>query len=480
MRRYHAVFVVVAMASATLFGGEAIRAPASGVQIAMTIDGMFAATARSWEGGEPRGMVVSVSLPGGETTKHVSTITYDPLVVQVPLPPSELLTRVLDDFVANRPAWRTITLIERDFTGVTRSAQLRAALSEVHFPAVDGSSTEALGVKLVFEVEESTSAKASGISMRTSTPTLPANSFSFALAGIESNRIRRIEPFSIVQRWTTDPLGKTQVRNKVPEPPQFSNLLVTLTGTNTVAWQTWFDDFVMRGKNGQDAEKSAVLSFLGSGFHLSFGQVGITRVTRLPTTSTVISHQSELYFERLKFGGAVTNSQTMASTAAPPTRAVTVRETGGEIATATGTTAPVVDAPLAADAGLPVRQIQPTTSGAVATAINPADIGTRDPAEFPRVSQLTRTYYNGSFFENYTAEQAYYTSPQAIYDLVSRIAAAAKAAGWILRGHSEDSSGSRKSVSMSWARASATASLNFSEQESGGTLLQLSVSIQLN
>jgi hypothetical protein len=467
----------VAMATATLFGGELIRAPASGFQIAMTIDGASAGTVRSWEGGEPRGTVVTASLSEGKPTKHIGSITYDPLVIHVALPPSGALARILDEFVTNRSTWRSITLVERDYAGaITRLAQLNAVLSEVHFPAVDGNSTEALQGKFVFEVKESVPAKDPGVSLQASATTLAANSFSFALSGVVSKGVLRIEPFSIVQRWITDPGGSP---DKTPEPLELSNLLVTLTGTTTTAWQTWFDDFVIRGNNGQDAEKTAVLSFMGSDFSLKFSQVGITRITRLPATGAVLSHLSELYFEGLSFGGAATSSQMMASTALSPAVVATVQEPGGTIATPTETTAPVGDAPLAVEAGVPVRQIQPLTTVATTTQTNPADIGTRDPAEFPRVPDLKRTYYNGSFFDNYTSEQAYYMSPQRIYDLVSRITAAAKAAGWTLRGHSEDSSGSRKSVSMSWARAKATASLNFSEQEAGGTQLQLSVSVQL-
>jgi hypothetical protein len=113
--------------------------------------------------------------------------------------------------------------------------------------------------------------------------------------------------------------------------------------------------------------------------------------------------------------------------------------------------------------------------------LNPADVGTRDPAQFPRVDGLTRTYYSGTFQPVYTSEQADYTSSEAIGTVVARVDAAAKAAGWTMTTVTETAPNGGKNVAEAWTKGSANASINYAQPiNATGTQLNLQVYVRLS
>ena len=66
---------------------------------------------------------------------------------------------------------------------------------------------------------------------------------------------------------------------------EFPNLAVTLAESHAQTWQDWFDDFVVKGNNGQDNEKNGSLTFLAPDLKttlatINFFNLGIFRLSR--------------------------------------------------------------------------------------------------------------------------------------------------------------------------------------------------------
>ena len=107
----------------------------------------------------------------------------------------------------------------------------------------------------------------------------------------------RIEPFTISQ---------------APGQPSISNLLVTFSvdATNPATnWLAWYDDFVVKGSNGDTYEKTFTLELgLGASFAgparmtLTGYGVGIVALRALPVPagSNFRLLQAELYVERME------------------------------------------------------------------------------------------------------------------------------------------------------------------------------------
>jgi hypothetical protein len=121
--------------------------------------------------------------------------------------------------------------------------------------------------------------------------------FRFTMGNLETRRTTRIEPFTISQ---------------APGQPAISNLLVTISVDATspaTNWLAWYDDFVLKGNNGDPNEKTFTLE-LGLGPNaagpprmiLTGYGVGIVALRALPVPagSSVRLLQAELYVERME------------------------------------------------------------------------------------------------------------------------------------------------------------------------------------
>jgi hypothetical protein len=178
----------------------------------------------------------------------------------------------------------------------------RAALNTVTVPLLDVSSAAAAQLRVTITPQSVTQGvqRTSVLSISTARArAIPWSSadFRFTMGSLETRRTTRIEPFTITQ---------------APGQPAISNLLVTFSvdaahpATN---WLAWYDDFVVKGNNGDSNEKTFALE-LGLGLNVAgparmtltgYG-VGIVALRALPVPagSSFQLLQAELYVERME------------------------------------------------------------------------------------------------------------------------------------------------------------------------------------
>ena len=457
---------------------------ASNLPSAISIDGVYVGRIFGWEGGGARATVVTQALADGTATKTLGSIKFDPLIVETAFPPPAALAKAIGDLAANRSETKALTLVDYDAVGTpVDPIEARATLTEVHLPAFDANSSAPVRVKFVFAVEESRPSKSPPTGTAT-TATVDPRMFALAISGLVTKSVTKIGPISIIRRAVSDDVGRTRSPTITFSPPEFSNLVVTLSEASAATWNDWFTDFAVSGNNGSDREKTASLTFFGSDFAVNFQQVGIVRVSRLPVAGTTVRfRESELYFERLTIGNpVVASSTTSASTGTTTARTSTIERVSTDSTTnpiqtpVDSTTA--VRTPIAAATESSAIQTPTAVQSGTLAVLNSADTGTRDPAQFPRISGVTRTYYNGSFFSNYTIENANYRTTGDIYQFSSRISDAMKSAGFTERTHTEQGSAGERSVQSGWAKPNVDLNLSFWEQRTGGIEVQVSVKVE--
>jgi hypothetical protein len=123
--------------------------------------------------------------------------------------------------------------------------------------------------------------------------------------------------------------------------------------------------------------------------------------------------------------------------------------------------------------GLPVK---PADASTPSTTTSPADQGSRDPVDFPRVTGLTRVSYSGTFQKAYTSESATYTSTEDVQKLMARISDAAQAAGWEQLTLAEQGAPPNgRTVSASWSKPQVQAQVSCSDRREGGTTVNVQV-----
>jgi hypothetical protein len=96
-----------------------------------------------------------------------------------------------------------------------------------------------------------------------------------------------------------------RIRRREPGTLEFPDLRVTLSQASLQSWSDWFEDFVVKGDNGDDKEKSGAIVFLDATLKQELGRielknVGIFALRRQPSTEQVARVTAELYVESME------------------------------------------------------------------------------------------------------------------------------------------------------------------------------------
>jgi hypothetical protein len=146
---------------------------------------------------------------------------------------------------------------------------------------------------------------------------VPSN-FRLTIDGLDCTKVSKIDAFTIKQTTVTDDIGDARDYLKEPGKIEFPNLKITLPEASSESWLRWYEDFVIRGNNSDDKEKSGRLVFLDSTrttelAEIRFFNLGIRALRADPpdpdnqpvggvgTSPLVPSAQAELYCERMEF-----------------------------------------------------------------------------------------------------------------------------------------------------------------------------------
>ena len=135
-----------------------------------------------------------------------------------------------------------------------------------------------------------------------------ASNFRLEIAGLDCSKVSAIGSFSVRQTAVTDTIGDARIPLKQPGRLEFPNLSITLAESAAATWMDWFDDFVVKGNNGDEREKSGSLIFLSPNLQAELGRVnffnlGIFKIGSAKTDAVDERIQrvtAELYCERME------------------------------------------------------------------------------------------------------------------------------------------------------------------------------------
>jgi hypothetical protein len=157
-----------------------------------------------------------------------------------------------------------------------------ALITEITIPALDGSSKDTSFFTIKFAPEEISyqagdDADIKGVVNTKQKKWLTSN-FRLRLGDLPCGRVSKIDSFTIKQGTTQDHVGEQRISTKEPTKLEFPNLKVTFSASDVKPWATFFDDFVIKGNNGQDAELSGAIEFLDPSLKEVLGSVDLFQV----------------------------------------------------------------------------------------------------------------------------------------------------------------------------------------------------------
>ena len=402
----HRVFLSVIIT--VLYATIAMAANSTGRSSSVTsqtfsIDGVACPEVLNWSGGDAFGTIV---ISNG--TKHIANIANEPITIETVLPLSPPLAACVADLCANSANRRTLQLTNLDSNGAAVGAPLlatNAQLTEARFPAFDSSSKDIIRVFLVFvseQIRPAPTAPASPFSARRTSPPYASN-FQLTIAGLNSSRVSRIEPFIIKRTIADSSIGVLRGGTPTPSSTEFPDLSLNFNEAAPTDWAAWRDDFFINGKHLDADEKDGSLQILGADqrtviFTLKFSHIGLLRFSSQPDANNLPNRsRADLYCEQMSLG---TN------------------------ATTTPTTTPTT-----------------TTPATTTNVTSPDDKGERDPANFARPPNTIRLEYSVSQNRNITEEQVKYSSSSSSDDLHSFYTKYLSSAGWVMTELHENDGG---------------------------------------
>jgi hypothetical protein len=291
--------------------------PGSTTQFAfLDLDGNIVGLLPSAQGGDASADVITEKIGAdGIQKKHIGGVKYSDITVTSDLPMASGLASWLSESLARTFKSKNGAIVTADhsFNEFSRLNFSNALISQLTIPALDAGSKDAAKLTIKFTPETTRfvhgSGKAAG-GVVPKTHHFIASNFRLEIDGLDCRKVMKIDSFSatlVTQQVTIGDSGGTQLK---PVSWNFSNLHITLPEAAAKSFIDWHEDFVIKGNNSDDMEKSGSLTFLASDLktvlaHINFSHIGIYNLTRPTvvsgTTAGIRRITVDLYFENMQW-----------------------------------------------------------------------------------------------------------------------------------------------------------------------------------
>jgi hypothetical protein len=195
----------------------------------------------------------------------------------------------------------TIVTATDTHTATARLAFTGALVSEIGFPALDASSKDAarffvrLSPHATHAVPLPPSAAARQLSPGPANPKpWLASNFRLRIDGLDCSSVTRVEALTITR--------------KEPATMEIPNLVITLPESHAHSWKRWHEAFVIKGNNGDEAEKTGTLEYLAPDMKEVLFSLSFKMKPNKVESGAEGRVKAEMYCEEIVFkygGGAV-------------------------------------------------------------------------------------------------------------------------------------------------------------------------------
>jgi hypothetical protein len=255
----------------------------------LELDGVDAGWLASAEGGFAVADVVEEK-PGADRVvhKHLAGVKYTDIQLGFGPGLSKGLHEWITDTLEGKHLRKNGAVVTADFDFKERERLtfMDALISHIDFPALDASSKDSAKLTLGLAPEQTRRVKGSGGKLAGQLGAKTAKwllaNFKLEIDGLDCTGVSQIGPISIQSVAAEQAIGERREIEKEASRLEIPDLVVTLSEAKADSFHTWHEDFVIKGNNGDDKEKSGKLQFLGPTmdtlFTLSFSGLGIYKL----------------------------------------------------------------------------------------------------------------------------------------------------------------------------------------------------------
>lgn len=285
-------------------------------RFALELDSQEAGFIQSMDGGGISADVIVERVgPDHIAHKHIGAPKYEDVTIESDFSLLEALYEWIAQTWKAQAQRRDISITTLDFNNNIRGVDeyYNALISEVSLPACDASSKEPGRLSVKFTPEYTRHKKGSGklekIQGKSQQKSWLASNFRLEIDGLDCSKVSRIESITVKQSVIRDVIGERRDYQLEPTSVEFPNLLITLAEISAESWLKWHEDFVIKGNNGSDQEKSGALTLLAPNRQSALARInlaglGIFKITRdkVEASSDQIKRVAAgLYVEKMEY-----------------------------------------------------------------------------------------------------------------------------------------------------------------------------------
>jgi hypothetical protein len=236
----------------------------------LMLDGVFVGFVQSAEGGSVVGQVVAEPTPVGPPRKHLASVDFEPILLQI----GAGMGRPLYDWIASvldgNPVRKSgeIIAVDANYATVSRVEFSNAAIASIGLPAMDASSKEPAYIMLELSPEFTRRRMGDGATLPAGIATKSGrwlrSNFKLDISGLQgaTSRVATIEALTITRKSAASEIGAGRDYVEEPDSIDIANLVFTVPESGAEPLSSWHEDFVVRGNNGQDEERTGTLEYL--------------------------------------------------------------------------------------------------------------------------------------------------------------------------------------------------------------------------
>jgi tail tube protein gp19 len=282
----------------------------------LKLDGVESGFVKSVDGGAITAEVINEAVgPTPYVKKHIGPPRYEDFTIEIGLWMARAVYEWIQASLKMNYQRKNGSIVAYDYNLDARSERefFNALITEIGFPKMDGASKDQCYMTVKFSPEFTRMKKATGKAtlppVRASQEMWLPSNFRLEIDGLDCTKVSTIDSFTVKQTAVSDGIGDGRDYLKEPGRIEFPNLTISLAETAAQTWMDWFEDFVMKGNNGEKNEKTGALVFLSPNRQTELGRVnffnlGIFKVGAAKSDANdeqIRRVTAHLYCERMEF-----------------------------------------------------------------------------------------------------------------------------------------------------------------------------------
>jgi len=282
----------------------------------LELDGREVGFVKSIDGGGISAEVIQErSGPDNFVHKHIGAPKYEEVAIEAGFSLDEALYEWIAQTWKAINQRKDISIYTLDHNNKIQRQEdyFNALISEVSFPKIDASSKETGFMSIKFAPEYTRYKNGSGklgiTQAKDQQKSWLLSNFRLNIDGLDGSKVSQIASITVRQSFTQVAVGEMRDYLKEPTSVEFPNLAITLPESHAESWYEWHDDFVIKGNNSADKEKSGTLTLLSPNLksvlaRIDLRRMGIFKITddkREANNDQIKRVTAELYVEQMDF-----------------------------------------------------------------------------------------------------------------------------------------------------------------------------------